>query len=489
LAKHTAIIDFGSNSVRLVIFERTSRFGFKIVHESKSRVRIGEGAYAKGGVLQEEPMKRALLALSSFKKIISGFKARKTLAIATSAMRDAPNRSIFISKVSKELGIQIKVIDGKKEAFLGGVATANLLKFDKGITIDIGGGSTEFAQIENRRVLETYSLNLGTVRLKELFGEKRDFESAKIYIRAELQKLPTISEKNLIGIGGTLRALAKVISSKIEYPIPRIHNFEFDFKRYKQFINSILYLENRELLKLGFKKERLDVIRWGLLILLETAKKLEAEKFITSGVGIREGLFLTDILRNQRNRFPDNFNPSLRNILDEFQLISEQVSKNRFKTSIELFEILKDRFKLSEKDKTILGYASKLSEIGIKVDFYGNSKNGFHLILNSFIYNLTHKESLLVATLVRYGIKEKISQKFFEEYKSLLPEFATLSSLHAITYISQLLTKDYSNSREFSFKLKNERLLITIFNEPLYYMLEEKFGKLEILDVELKFQL
>jgi exopolyphosphatase/guanosine-5'-triphosphate,3'-diphosphate pyrophosphatase len=68
LAKHTAIIDFGSNSVRLVIFERTSRFGFKIVHESKSRVRIGEGAYAKGGVLQEEPMKRALLALSSFKK-------------------------------------------------------------------------------------------------------------------------------------------------------------------------------------------------------------------------------------------------------------------------------------------------------------------------------------------------------------------------------------------------------------------------------------
>ena len=142
MSKRTAVIDIGSNSVRMVIFERTSRFAFHLIHEVKSRVRISENAYENGYNLQDIPLERAYQALKEFLLVIKQYKVRKTLCIATSALRDAPNKQIFISRVHKELGLHIKVIDGKREAYLGGIAAANLLHLDAGLSVDIGGGST-----------------------------------------------------------------------------------------------------------------------------------------------------------------------------------------------------------------------------------------------------------------------------------------------------------------------------------------------------------
>jgi exopolyphosphatase/guanosine-5'-triphosphate,3'-diphosphate pyrophosphatase len=487
LAKLTAVIDFGSNSVRLVIFERTSRFGFKIVHESKSRVRIGEGAYAKAGVLQEKPMERAFLSLSGFLSVIKAFKVSKILAIATSALRDAPNKKVFTQRVQKELGINIKIIDGKKEALLGGIACANLLKFDRGVTIDIGGGSTEFALVENRKVLETFSLNLGTVRLKELFEENSDFEGGRKYIQNELKKIPShFHEKVMIGIGGTLRALARVIMIQRNYPLKRIHNYSYEYQIEQNFINALIQKENWELEELGFKKERLDVIRWGVLIFIETANVFSAKEILTSGVGIREGVFLSDILRNTRGSFPSNFNPSLRNILDEFHTSNIQIMKTRFNLSGKIFEKTKDLFQLDSKFKQIILYTAKLIEIGIKVDFYGNTKSGFYLILNSFIYQITHKETLLIATLIRYSKKNSVSRKIYNEFGSdLLPDYKTVSQLHSIIYLTRVLILDYSKNPDIDFKINNGELFIYIKNNALFYMIQEKIKDLDILKVRL----
>ena len=145
MAKITSIIDIGSNSMRMVVFAKTSRFAFHLINETKSKVKISQGAYENNGTLQQEPMKRAFLALESFLNISKNLKARKILCVATSALRDAPNKKEFLDKVKKELGLNIKVIDGNKEALLGGIAASNLLyQHNDFFTIDIGGGSTEF---------------------------------------------------------------------------------------------------------------------------------------------------------------------------------------------------------------------------------------------------------------------------------------------------------------------------------------------------------
>ena len=115
MAKIVSVIDIGSNSVRMVIYERTSRFAFHLLYESKSKVRISENAYKNDNNLQEIPMQRTFDALSEFLSISSSFKARKTLCVATSALRDAPNKKDFLDKVKTKLKLNIKIINGERE--------------------------------------------------------------------------------------------------------------------------------------------------------------------------------------------------------------------------------------------------------------------------------------------------------------------------------------------------------------------------------------
>ncbi|HIC42800.1 MAG TPA: Ppx/GppA family phosphatase, partial [Sulfurimonas sp.] len=248
MAKRTAIIDIGSNSVRLVIFEKTSRFAFHLIHQLRSRVRISENAYQNNGYLQEVPLERAYKALKEFSFIIKDYQVRKTLCVATSALRDAPNKKDFISKIKKDLNLNIKIIDGKEEAYLGGLSVANLLHLDSALSIDIGGGSTELALYTDKKVIETYSLDLGTVRLKELYFDKGNSEGAIQHINQELLKLPQdLRHENIVGIGGTLRAISKMIMQKENPSYQRLHGYCFQLAEQEDYINSIINATQDEL--------------------------------------------------------------------------------------------------------------------------------------------------------------------------------------------------------------------------------------------------
>jgi len=390
MAKITAVIDIGSNSARMAVFKKTSRFGFYLLREEKSKVRISEGAYENGGNLQNFAIERAINALKEFLLIAKSLKVRKILAVATSAVRDAPNRSEFLSRVKKELGINIKVIDGNKEAFFGGVAAANLLYEKNGVTIDIGGGSTELALIKKKKIINTISLKLGTVRLKELYFDKNDIDGAKKHIKAEIKRLDEEFKQNKVfGIGGTIRALSQVIMKKIEYPLDILHGFTYDVKEHYKFLKSMIKMSDVELLKIGVKPERLDVIRPGVLIFTELLEYLDAKVAITSGVGVREGVFLTDLLRHDNHKFPENFNPSVRTIIDVYQ-IDTKLSSYETKIALTLFDLLKDDFGLDDKYKLHLNFAIKLSRAGELVDFYEAHKHTDYILLNSLHYGFRH---------------------------------------------------------------------------------------------------
>jgi exopolyphosphatase / guanosine-5'-triphosphate,3'-diphosphate pyrophosphatase len=218
MSKITTIIDIGSNSMRMVVLEKSSRFAFSLINETKSRVKISEGCYENGGNLQEIPMQRAYEALKSFLSISKALKSRKILCVATSALRDAPNSKIFLNRVKNDLGLNIKIINGEKEAYFGGVATSNLLPDDNFVTLDIGGGSTEFCFIKDGKITKSISLDIGTVRLKELYFNKNNLEDAKNYILNNLKKVYDLNEdipEKVVGIGGSIRFLSKLIMEKI----------------------------------------------------------------------------------------------------------------------------------------------------------------------------------------------------------------------------------------------------------------------------------
>jgi len=475
MAKITTIIDIGSNSMRMVVLKKTSRFAFHLINESKSKVKISEGCYENNGNLQPIPMQRAFDALKSFLKIAKNLQSRKILCVATSALRDAPNKKDFISRVSRELKLNIKVIDGEKEAYYGGVATSNLLACDNFTTVDIGGGSTEFAFVENGTITKTVSLNIGTVRIQELFLNKNDIEGAKRYIVSQLksidEKLPVV-----VGLGGSARTLTKIIIKKNNYPLDILHGFEYSAKEEIPFFKKIIEASsNKELKKLGVEKDRYDTIASGTVIFKMIVKHFEVKKVITSGVGVREGVYLTDLLRTSNYKFPVNFNVSIRSLLDRF-VIDQSQSGYLGNNARNIFEVLKPLHKLDEKYRSILIIASKLQQVGISLNFYKNQEHSFLYILNGLTYGFTHQERLLIATIARYTSKSLPKRKDLEIFESLLPD------LEIVRWLNYMMTLNISLNSEFSktkYEYRLEDDILHIQSDETQYLVDKALQKIK----------
>lgn len=486
MAKRVAVIDIGSNSVRMVIYEKTSRFAFHLLHEAKSRVRISEHAYQNGGNLQEIPMQRTFDALSDFLSILSSFKVNKTLCVATSALRDAPNKKDFIQRIKKDLKIDIKVIDGEKESYYGAMACANLLPHQSNaISIDIGGGSTEFACIDTNNVTNTISLDLGTVRLKELFFDDNNISGAIKYIDKKLEAIENLTASTVIGIGGTFRAIATSLMLCEVYPFDKIHAYECHKKDFLNLLSSILKADETELKKLGIQSNRFDVIKPGALILERVFYKLSINKIITSGVGVREGVYLSDLLRNSKHKFPHNFNTSVRYIIDS-SVQDKNFSNQITQVSKKLFDLTHEFLNIDTKYRYDLAIASKLYPAGSNIHFYSQNKHTYYLIKGALEYGFSHHQIALIATLTRYAKNKLPSQRHLEKYKSLLPDVNTVESLSYLISLSIALLSH--KPRNIDFDLKFEDGILKVESKNSLYLSREAVKKLmEIKDFKVEF--
>jgi len=477
LAKRVAVIDIGSNSIRMVIYEKTSRFAFHLLHEEKSRVRISENAYKHNGNLQEPPMQRTFDALADFLKITQSFKVKKTLCVATSALRDAPNSTVFTQRVKEKLKLNIKIISGEREAYFGAIACANLLPLQhKALSIDIGGGSTEFAYIDEKNVSHTLSLHLGTVRLKELFFDTQDIDGAKKYIDDELDKLPSLYVSTLIGIGGTFRALSNAMMKNTNYPLNKLHGYRYSTELFKSFINQVLDANEEELETLGIKSNRFDVIKPGTLILKRVLKKLNIEHIVTSGVGVREGVYLSDLLRNTKDKFPHNYNTSVAYILDSH--VPQKAYANQLSNlSKKLFDLSADYLRVDAKYRYELALAAKLYPSGSSVHFYSKNKHSYYLIQSALEYGFTHESITLIATLARYGKNKLPAQTHLEKYAQLLPNPTTTNALSYLLSLSIVLLSHRPRNIDFDLQFENGTLYVTSKNE--LYIAKDTIDKLE----------
>ncbi len=480
MAKITAVIDIGSNSARMVIYEKTSRFAFHLVHEVKSRVRLPENAYKNGGNLQPQAMQRTYDALENFLNIASSHKVRKILCVATSALRDAPNKNEFLAKVRNGLGLNIKVIDGEKEASYGAIACSNLLPKADAMTIDIGGGSTEFSYILEGKVTNTLSLELGTVRLKELYFDKDDIEGAREYINQELDKLKNIEIENLIGIGGSFRALANAIMKEIKYPLNKLHAFEFSAKTMLSFIEKVMSANEKRLKALHIKADRYDVIKPGSLIILELLKrKSDIKNLITSGVGVREGVYLSDLLRHQKEIFPANFNPSVRYLLDSY-ITDKNHSNQLAKIAKTIFELLAPAYKIDPQYKKELVIAAKLSPIGSALHNYSSNQHSYYLIQTALEYGFTHKEIMLIATLTKFAKRRAPSCEHIDEYKNILPNEEVAEFLSFIISLCAALLTHRPRNLDYKFSFEDKCLHVS--SSDNIYLAKESIRKLQFPD-------
>lgn len=477
MAKRVGVIDIGSSSVRMVVYEKTSRFAFHILHECKSSVRLSQNAYQNNGVLQEIPMQRTFDALENFLTIIASFKARKTLCVATSALRDAPNKKDFLQKVKNKLGLNIKIIDGEKESYLGSVACANLLpKQSNALSIDIGGGSTEFSLIDDKNISHNISLKLGTIRIKELYFDTDDLNGAIKYIDSELIALDEISPTSIVGIGGTFRAVSAALMTSKNYPFEKLHAFESSYDEFNNYLEKILAADDSELKKLYIKKTRLDIIKPGSLILSRILKKFDIKKLVTSGVGVREGVYLTDLLRTSKDKFPTNYNVSVRHILD-LHVENKNYANQLCKLTKNIFDLSCDFLDIDKKYRYELAVAAKLFVSGSNMHFYSQHKHNYHLLQNALEYGFTHQQTMLIATLSRYVNRKSPSPVHVEKYAELLPDTQTLNKLNFLLSLSINLLRH--RPRNIDFILNFNQNTLNIESKKELYLPKEGINKLD----------
>lgn len=459
-----SVIDIGSNSIRMIVSEKTSENSFKVTKLVKLPITISEGSYQNYGKLQEEALNKARHGLKSFSNISKNNNVKAIHCVATSAMRDALSKhpehtQSFINEINEKYDINITVIDGNAEALYGGIAVANTLPVENCVTMDIGGGSTEFALIKNGEVVETISLNLGTVRLKELFFDTNDLSGAKKYLKSELSKIPeSFKSKKMVALGGTSRAISKLIMSDMEYPLETAHAFEFNREEYRPLWKKIV--NEKDYTKIKVKEDRQRVIREGTLIFATASKFLEIEDIMISQTGVREGVAISKSFHDSPY-FNKDENISVENIKRKLNIDSSK-SDYFSEKSMELFNTLKDKEEFLQGNEKVLKIAAQLYPAGKLFSVYNESSNGYSLTKQGLEYQLTHSEILTIAEIIK--MQEKID---FEQYtipddlKELLPEKEVLQRLAFIIKVINAITVEDSYPEDVTFDIIKDKLVIS----------------------------
>ena len=298
-----ASIDIGSNTVRLLILESMGNQGFKILTSKRKITRLGEGMDTKGK-LSDHRIQATLKVLSGFQKICMENGNPTLFAVATSAVREASNGEKFVGLAKKETGIDIKIIPWEEEArlTLEGVFWKLPHENKKAITLDIGGGSTEFILSEGKNIKGFCSAALGVVRLTERFitqhpVDEKEFLNLQSHLENELQKikkeLSAFFPERLIGTAGTVTTLAALKKNIHPYDPEKIHGSCIS----RQEIESILRdlkrksISQRLLLK-PLEQGREDLIIAGTEIVLATMRTFGCDILTVSEYSLREGIIL-----------------------------------------------------------------------------------------------------------------------------------------------------------------------------------------------------
>ena len=301
-----ALVDIGTNSVRMIILKEDDTDCIYALKRMQT-TRIGQGVDQSRNI-SEEGMARTLEALKVYAEIAEEENVDSIYAIATSAVRDAKNRDVFLDAVKKEVGIEVAMISGEEEARLGflgvtkGLETSGIVhKDDYILVVDIGGGSTEFIVGKNGEIEYSASLDIGAVRMSDKFVDSdpmslTDQDKMADYIRLEVKKvISIIREYNIevvIGIGGTITTAGSIALEMEEYVRTRIHNYFVPLEDIHQINRELLKktVEERKSTK-GLQPARADIIPAGFMILQLILLSLEKDGVVISEYDNLEGMF------------------------------------------------------------------------------------------------------------------------------------------------------------------------------------------------------
>lgn len=299
-----AVIDIGSNTVRLVVYETPTRLPIPIFNE-KSLCALATGM-SKTGKLSPEGVSEALRSLARFAKLAEAMGVERLEALGTSAVRDATDGQAFLDQVEKTCGLHVHVLSGAEEARLAAVGLLNGVPGADGVLGDLGGGSLDLVGLKQGSLDGFATLPLGHIRLGEESGGDR--KKAREILTGRLAEIPWLSEMNgrsLYAVGGSWRALARIFLDQMQRPLHVIDNFTVGFFDALRLANLIAGLSERTLEQFpDINRRRVQTLPFAAAAMAVLLEAVQPREVVFSAFGMREGQMIELLPPELRHQDP-----------------------------------------------------------------------------------------------------------------------------------------------------------------------------------------
>lgn len=414
-----AAIDIGTNSFRCIVVEVDPQEGFRVLDDEKASVRLGEGLN-RSGTITPAAQQRAIEALQRMQQIITGLGAEMVEVVATSAVRKARNREVFLHEIKAATGLQINVIAGEVEAELATLSAHHNFAMDQQrfAMADIGGGSVEIIIASGRHTETVTSLELGAVFLTETFihsdpPSEPELEKLRKQIRKALKKegigdgLPVSC---LIGSGGTMTNIGAMVMAMRGEQYQSVHRYEVLHSEVIHLLAMLARKPQKERLATpGLNPERADIIIAGMILTDELLRRSRTNLLRINAKGIREGLILQSL--QKRGLLPDSTQPrDWRDSVLEFARscrFDEQHAEQVSRLALKIFAVVAKKASLDRRCKELLDAAALLHDIGYFISYHQHHKHSYHLIRHANLFGFTPREREIIANLARYHRKAR----------------------------------------------------------------------------------
>jgi exopolyphosphatase / guanosine-5'-triphosphate,3'-diphosphate pyrophosphatase len=405
-ASSVAVIDIGSNSVRLVVYEAMERSLTTLFNE-KALCGLGREVQSTG-LLAPDAVAKALTSLRRFRALCRVMKVGRVHAIATAACRDARNGADFIARAERICGVKIEILSGSREAKLSALGVVSGVHRPDGIVGDLGGGSLELIDVHGKGVRGGVTLPLGSLALQDL--SHKSLKRAERIVRSEISEVEQIKAgrgRSFYAVGGTWRALARIHIIQSEYPLRVMHGYSIPAQDALDFAQRLRRLVAANMLAdiEVVADARRPLLAYAALVLEYIIRVARPKTIVFSTFGVREGLLYDMLPEAERAR--DGFLSAAQK-LNELLSRSARQAEELIEWTDRLVRVVKLRE--TDEDRRLRHAACLLSDIGWRVHPDHRGEETLNLITNGNFGSISHPGRVFVALSVffRYaGLSEQ----------------------------------------------------------------------------------
>lgn len=453
--RRIAAIDIGTNSIHMIVAEVRRDGGYRVVDKEKEMVQLGLSSLG-GAPLSEESMQRGVAAVTHMAEVARGWQAEEIIAVATSAVREAPNRREFLKRVKDAADVRVKVISGEEEADYIYRAVRAAVDLDSSSTllcIDIGGGSMELVVGTSREIYFTASEPLGSLRLAQRFqlGETPSLlnvEACRRFVAEHMRKaskrVSLLGFDVCVGTSGTIQTLAALAAPAGDATAPPLRTLTHE--SLQELVSALARSTLQQRIeKMGIDPKRARTIVAGAVVLEQAMHSLRIRSLLACSAAIREG-----IIESRLAGAGENGKNSLRRksalALVHRSDCDRRHARHVAKLALRIFDQTRMLHALPEESRELLEHAALLHETGMHVSDRGYHKHTYYLVRHANLRGFTEEQLIVVANVARYHRKSPPSDEHPNLGELTPAQRGDVEKMAAILRIAEALDRSHKQS-------------------------------------------